>query len=168
MFNATLQLGKWAEQEKKSSTRNSCKKNSDNNIKNISAKKSQSEVTQTLETESTRKNSLTGSLYPYIQRLVSFQYLAKNSPQLRVKYQYGYNCHTCCRIVSTQSSCLHWPCFYVWKVNILLCRLLYGIFYKKQGGALNKVRMVGALLCLAALLANTGIFSVNFFKSLGK
>ena len=106
--------------------------------------------------------------YPYIQRLVSFQYLAKNSPQLRVKYQYGYNCHTCCRIVSTQSSCLHWPCFYVWKVNILLCRLLYGIFYKKQGGALNKVRMVGALLCLAALLANTGIFSVNFFKSLGK
>jgi hypothetical protein len=41
-------------------------------------------------------------------------------------------------------------------------RALYQIFYKKSGGALNKMRMVGALLCLIGLVANVSIFGKGF------
>ncbi len=38
-------------------------------------------------------------------------------------------------------------------------RLLYSLFYKKKGGALNKLRMAGAIVCFVSLLASSGVFA---------
>lgn len=48
---------------------------------------------------------------------------------------------------------------------LLILRLLYSLFYKKEGGALNKLRMVGALIGLVSLVASTGVFAWNFYKN---
>ena len=45
-------------------------------------------------------------------------------------------------------------------------RSLYSFFYKKDKGALNKGRIAGALICVLAMLVNSGIFFTNFVKSL--
>jgi hypothetical protein len=48
---------------------------------------------------------------------------------------------------------------------IIKFRALYQVFYRKKGGALNKLRMFGALTCLLGVLANTIIFGTNFYKN---
>jgi len=42
---------------------------------------------------------------------------------------------------------------------------LYSFFYKREGGALNKGRMVGALVSFVCVLASSGVFFWNFYKN---
>lgn len=44
-------------------------------------------------------------------------------------------------------------------------RLLYATFYKRPGGALNKGRMAGAIICFFSLLTSTAYFGWNFYKN---
>ena len=50
--------------------------------------------------------------------------------------------------------------FYLIKI-----RLIYSIFYKKTGGAWNKGRILGVVISMIAILANSGIFFKNIYKS---
>ena len=48
---------------------------------------------------------------------------------------------------------------------MFIVRLLYSIFYKKKGGALNKGRIAGVAITYIGFLGAIGVFTVNFYKN---
>ena len=48
-------------------------------------------------------------------------------------------------------------------LSYILGRLLYAMFYQKKGGAMNKLRISGMVVCQLSCLVGLGIFVKNYF-----
>lgn len=45
---------------------------------------------------------------------------------------------------------------------------MYSMFYKKNGGAWNKGRIIGVVICMLSIIGNAAIFFKNLYKGYSK